>query len=973
MTTCRKMGINFILLFVSFFLFTNCVSDDYNLSKGINTDISIGGDSLSFPLGSTQKIYLDSLLKGQNLDILTKIDSIYSIHLKDSMQLKINSISPVSFSIVPIVIPPISTSFTDVKIPDFQFNTIDIESLLPIPQVTVDPNMVKPINESYSHEFSITTLPTQIKKYTTSQFKTKTDTYVVGPYEYTIATTINQPLLFNIPSDVKKVDKVMLKNSVVTLTFDKTKTNQLGFSSQSDTIKEFRIDFPAEYKLTTPIGGNSRIEQSNEYSTFIMDNVALTPGVDVFTATFIIESIDMSQIDQSLGVLSFSKDIKFSIDYKFIGESNDVTLLNSGKKIEYTVGFQNTPIVDDMELETNSYIPQVTGQEIAIDKEITNIPDEISTLNSVSFQDGASLELSIADPGILPLTFSAGSCEINLPKSFILKPFIGLDTTTNILTIPYNELFQTKSIGISGVNINQTLPDGATSISFHDMLKYTMTGLTLAPASITLKALQAMNGKIMKMNASSVGLSIKDASFITKKISINLANQTSNININQFVSTDVKRIYSAQLKTPAQLIFKINVEKLPTSIDMVYFENYTIKFPASLKFKTGDVNSQNELVLNEGFNVKDGGFTKTLTLEGFDFGTDGNILDNGTFNFNDVVTTSGKVYIEGTNLKSSQFGTVDVKPSIQIDDISLSLIEAQIDPKIDPIAQTVTLNLPDFLSNATLDLQNPVITLEVGNSTGIPINALINIIPKKKDGSVIPNATATCDLNIASATVLGQTTWSKFLIDKSEINLPGEYQHIMIPALSNLLKIAPDQIELNVAPSVAGTKQLIDLYSPKNQLDVKYSFNVPLDFGKDFSLQFNDTLKNLKTQLEQIIKYSNQIDLIAKVENKIPMNLNFEILPLDNSNQLIQGITVSSKDTLRSCDSNGNPQTSILNLSIKETVPGSLAQMNAIIFGISASKISTIAGIPLRSDQYIKLELRVRIPKGITINQGSSK
>ena len=77
----------------------------------------------------------------------------------------------------------------------------------------------------------------------------------------------------------------------------------------------------------------------------------------------------------------------------------------------------------------------------------------------------------------------------------------------------------------------------------------------------------------------------------------------------------------------------------------LFFRNYTIKLPASMKFKTGDVNVNNEVIINRGFKVSEG-FTKVLTLESFDFGTTGLTLTNGNFVLNETIDMSGSAYIK---------------------------------------------------------------------------------------------------------------------------------------------------------------------------------------------------------------------------------------------------------------------------------------------------------------------------------------
>ena len=51
-------------------LLNGCVTDQYDLSKGLNADITVGGDSLMIPLGTTKKIYLKDLVKGADSALL---------------------------------------------------------------------------------------------------------------------------------------------------------------------------------------------------------------------------------------------------------------------------------------------------------------------------------------------------------------------------------------------------------------------------------------------------------------------------------------------------------------------------------------------------------------------------------------------------------------------------------------------------------------------------------------------------------------------------------------------------------------------------------------------------------------------------------------------------------------------------------------------------------------------------------------
>jgi hypothetical protein len=251
---------------------------------------------------------------------------------------------------------------------------------------------------------------------------------------------------------------------------------------------------------------------------------------------------------------------------------------------------------------------------------------------------------------------------------------------------------------------------------------------------------------------------------------------------------------------------------------------------------------------------------------------------------------------------------------------------------------------------------------------GFTVDANMTMIPKQ-NGSNITNGTVSTQFTIPAANILGQSTWTNYWISKSNTGITTGYQPLIIPTLPNLLKIAPDEIEVDVAPVISGAIQHVDLYSPKNQLDVKYSVNVPLDFGKDFKILYLDTISNLKKNLEQFVKLSKQVEIIATVDNQIPLDLNFEIIPLDISKQIISGISVSAPQTINSCNVDGSSQKSTINLTIKETTVGALTQLDALQIKVSASKNSAIAiaNIPLKATQSMTLELRAKVFKGLTI------
>jgi len=973
MTSFLKLRIYQILFIIFACTLSNCMSDDYNLKDGVNTDMTLGGDSLTFPIGETKKILLGKLLDGQNIDILKLSQSgAYLFQISDSMQVKVNAIDPVNFTIAPITIAPITTNLADVKIPSFQISPININSALPIPFVDLSTFTLPAINSTNDYNKPLSGASSTKKLAKSSYSGESLNPITVGPVEIQASQTISQSILFNLSNastSLKKINTIQLNSSTVTIRFDKTKINALGFLTQNDAIKSFSIKFPDEYILSSNAGQGTSIVGHE----FRIDNAVLS-SVDVYTATFKIDKLDMTGIDQSLGLLNYTKDVPYTIDYVFNGTSNDPAILT--KEINVNLSVTSAPTMGDMEIQTTNFAVLVPNGSNSIDQSI-QIPKEVSKVNTLTFNAGANLQLTISDPGISPFSLNSGNCFIQLPKKFIFNPLTtGLDPATNILTIPYNQLLgYNKSIGISGMNINQSVPFGSTSILLHDNLSYDIVGLSVTGQTIAVSSINGMNNKKLNIAGTISGLTVNNASVETNRISFNIPSQSSNIDIHQSVSADVKKVYTLTLKTPSILEFKIGISNLPTGIDSVFFDNYTIQLPSFLQFKAGDVNSLNQLVLNEGFKVKTG-FTKDLTIQKIDFGTNGIDLTNGVLDLHETVVMSGNAYVKGANLNSKEICSIVISPVVTIGTMNIAQIEGNISTNIQPVTQNVPLNLPGFLSGGAtvLDIVNPVMQLEIGNTMGIPVSLDLTLTPKK-NGIVITDGIIKTKVSIAPASIIGQPTWSRYWISNLCKGYSTGFDTINV-ALPKLLKSVPDQIEVSAIPTITGNKQTVDLYSLKNQMNMKYSMNVPLSFGKDFVLQYMDTIGDLKKELKDVIKYTRQVEVLAFVENSIPLELTLEAAALNSSFGIIDGITISSPDKIKPCNVDGTkttPQTSQITIKLIETKPGALDLLDALKLKIFAKSNSTVAGIQLNPDQYIKLNLRVRVPKGLNYNPNSSK
>ena len=308
------------------------MSDEYDLSDGVNTEITVGGDSLSIPIGKVKPIVLGDMIDSLGADIIKKSENgTYSIRLNDSIDVEISAINPVNVSVSPITIPGINTNVANIIFPVIQFDPVSLNSTVNVPVASTNNLNLPVVNSSYKKSIVITA-PSGIKGLNKSNtsMRSKSAEITFGPYEAEGGSTVSQDINFTFDNVLKKINKIYFKSSRVTVTFDKSEINAVGFTSHKDTIKSFRIDYPSTFKLTNNIGPGTSIQGSS----FIIKDSPLEGSSDIFTYSFVVESLDMSNEPQS-GRLNYNATVPYSIKYNLIGQANE-----NSNVVGKTVGIQ---------------------------------------------------------------------------------------------------------------------------------------------------------------------------------------------------------------------------------------------------------------------------------------------------------------------------------------------------------------------------------------------------------------------------------------------------------------------------------------------------------------------------------------------------------------------------------------------------------------------------------------------------------
>lgn len=938
-------------------VFNSCIQSEYDLSKGLNTVVRIGGDSLALPLWA-DSILLKTVMT--DTSIFKTIDGDLSIVRRDSMTVKVDTIKAVVFNLTPPKIDSVEVTFSDIKLKPFQLSEISLSTPLPIPDLNVKRSIL-PIAFSQSYTYPIVT---------NAQNATARRTRLIRKVKSTIIDTIqiasnglvDQELtLDTYPIQLKRVNKIFLANNLIHILFDRSKMSNLNLTSKSEKIETFRIDFPAEYKITNPVGLGARIEGNS----FIIENALLSQTSQIAEYTLNVEALDLSQTLQS-NFLEYKRQIPYSFVYKFQGETSDIQSLN-GKNIEVVVDFNSEPVISDLTLETNPISIANNNGEYLIHKYVSTIPKEVSSISDLTFNEGAYLEIAIQKPDISPFAFSSGYCEIQLPKMFRFRRTLNLNNATNVFRIPYNKLFQTYRLYLTGAVINQSFPEGGGDLFIDDKVSYTTTNFVLAGTAVNTSQVEKMNSLNYNFRFSTNLVNVENANMVTREITVKVPDQVMKISLHRFVSTEVEKLYSATMAKPVKMELKFDLTGLPPNIDSLFFRNYTIKMPDFLKFKEGNTNYRNEVILNRGFKVSEG-FSKILELEKLDFGTDGMVINNGYLDLSESVALSGSIYIKGLNVKSADLGKVKVFPKVTVDMATLGLVDGKFNPKLSAINQTVNLNLPSYLLNDSvkLDISDPVILVDAGNPMGLPVRVDVTMTPKRS-GKVLSDAVITTNVDIARAATLGALNWTKFGLAVDAADVPGNYQPLIIPGLQNLLKTIPDEIGMKMLPTVISDHHTVDLLAQKNEMSMRYEVRIPMKFGANFKFTYQNTIVGQKERLNKLLQYTNKLNLAATIGNKIPLDLKLEITPIDVAGKVIKDIVISNIEKIKAGSSDYEALSRLVVDVYEKTGTNALLNLDGFIVKVSANRDKTTAGLPIRQTQYFKLDLKVLIPDGLSV------
>ena len=166
----------------------------------------------------------------------------------------------------------------------------------------------------------------------------------------------------------------------------------------------------------------------------------------------------------------------------------------------------------------------------------------------------------------------------------------------------------------------------------------------------------------------------------------------------------------------------------------------------------------------------------------------------------------------------------------------------------------------------------------------------------------------------------------------------------------------------------AGTDPLKDCTvepSKDYELKVDYEVGVPLELGEKFAFEYRTVIEDLPETASQVFAYAS-VGLGGKVTNALPLNLDLQVYPLDSEGNVIPLKEGVGHMRIASCDAKGNPVTTKLDF-VLSGAGTDLSDMKAVELVFRADA-KDAAGVPLKADSFLKVELNARVPEGVTLD-----
>lgn len=432
---------------------------------------------------------------------------------------------------------------------------------------------------------------------------------------------------------------------------------------------------------------------------------------------------------------------------------------------------------------------------------------------------------------------------------------------------------------------------------------------------------------------------------------------------------------AADMPTTLTLKLKLSGE---ISTSLVKVGTMTITFPNFIQFeKENGLNGQT-LTMTDVQIEPYSGFTKELKINKYVFGKEygeGNRVDeeNGD-RILKIENQEIKIEMQGINVTTpSGNGSLNITPTITLAEMAVSEVYGTIQPDIDVKPTEVELNnLPDFLQDdeIRLDITNPVFSFNANNPLNTDVE-MDGVLTGYKDGKVTKIVKIGSGNGGASITLKpsGDKQQTISIVRDEQTVVEANATKVVVPNLNDIIETIPDHINVELKPAVKTEQYYTVNLGQDYTLNSAYDIDIPLSFGSNLRIVYEETLDNFDLDLEDVdIK---KAVLSINAVNTIPLAMeikNDNVSALDANGNVIKDIDVTVEGTITESKDGKTEVSSALNVNLNETAEGAISKLDGLKLKITAVP-GQATDVQLLSTQWMQLkDMKLKIPNGIKVD-----
>lgn len=907
MKISMQTALGITLLSIATLLIHSCVDPMYDMAKGVNTEISIGGDSLALPIGSTDTIRLGDFLSSDDMEFLkTMEDGGYGMTISDSLSiediLKDLDVDKLKFD-DQIFSQATSVSFGDIDISDFKIPGINKSENLNMnipdvnignitPAVSMDKNFgvnfskyklddtklsVPDINETTKNENLLSGLLGNNSGNNPVPIPFGPTTIDIGNLSVTVNYSIDVPdgitSIYQIDLDqivgakmeieLELGDAANALEGVFTPNISIDPSNVFKFSS-SPLLTGKRLSKSENGSQIIEIKGNDyQLRNDNQFKTVKTEYIEAFHNLDPANNNLI-------QINKLI-----------NISGGFDADGNVKTnQLENAKQIDLVINVRIKDVkIKNMDFDIPTFTTTLDGGSTF---EINNtLPEQISTINTIYFEKDinspldTNLVINIKPTGLPKMKESEYKIDflnITFPNDFKLsgKGLAGKTfTATNVTLDTINGFFVKLSldeIDLSSTQINNNELTWSGNISYNGQISINgrMNSEEIASASpqVSLKTESAIKLKSADVTTKDINETIQSTN-IEFPFDINIADQVDSLGV-------------IKVKDGCKVRIDITTPNLPLALKG---NNITLQFSNMYAFKpNANLNRSNAYIIN-------GNIPPYIELE-LDSLRIKRKLNNGVLSFNDVFSISGGVMLESGNVSST---AIEAMANTKLS-FTASVSEMQIESTS---IQLKTLEA-EFKDSTVLNMQINDIPAEIvrldsillKDGAGIDLGIIINNMPDLGENPL--NAKMKIKfpdlLQFTSGGLVNSN--NELIIDEPFVdsNVNGEISKIIPLKSLGLRGLKFDSSELNGKLTIDDQVNFdvsVSVVNPTinseelNGEEIKVNVNVTLKglefksvYGR-FNVDFGDQMNIPNLALDDLPDFMRGDDVVLDISNPV--------------------------------------------------------------------------------------------------------